>query len=76
MNAQEKVQHQLQVLMEGVDDAWLFNSQPNLPSLGEHVTIFDEAGHSVIEGVVAHVSWSYIEERSGSTCTITLRKSG
>jgi hypothetical protein len=64
---------QLQILMEGMDGAWIFEAQPNLPRVGEYVTIFDKDGHPLIEGRVVDIQWTYLEEDNGSTCTLILR---
>ena len=69
----KKIRHQLQVLQEGVDDAWFFEAQTNIPRMGEYVTIFDKGGIPMIEGRVIDVRWSYIEENHDSSCTVTLR---
>jgi hypothetical protein len=69
----QKIRQQLQILQEGVDDAWFFETQPNIPRMGEYVTIFDKDGTTIIEGWVKEVHWSYIEESHDSSCTVTLR---
>ncbi len=69
----KKPRQQLQILMEGVDEAWFFEAQPNLPRMGEYITLFDKDGLTIIEGRVVDIHWAFIEEDNGSTCTITLR---
>ena len=70
---EKKSRQQLQIIMEGVDDAWMFESQPNLPRIGEYITIFEKDGSVIIEGRVVDIRWGYIEEENGSSCTVTLR---
>ena len=69
----KKARQQLQIIMEGVDDVWIFEAQPNLPRIGEYAAIFDKDGFTIIEGRVVDIRWGYIEENDGSSCTITLR---
>ena len=71
--AKKKPRQQLLIVQEGVDDTWIFEAQPNLPRIGEYITIFDKDGSSIIEGRVVDIRWGYIEEENGSSCTITLR---
>ena len=69
----QKVRHQLQILQEGVGDAWFFEDQTNIPHMGEYVVIFDKDGNTIIEGRVVDMRWSYIEGRDDSSCTVTVR---
>ena len=68
-----RTQHQLIVIQEGVDDAWIFEAQTNIPRMGEEVAIYDPDGQPLVEGRVVNVRWGYIEDNNGSSCTVTLR---
>jgi hypothetical protein len=69
----EEIRHQLCILQEGVDDAWFYEDQTNIPHMGEYVVIFDKDGDTIIEGRVMDVRWGYIEGSHNSSCTVTLR---
>lgn len=71
--AEKKPRQQLLIVQEGVDDAWIFEGQPNLPRIGEYITVFDKDGSTIMEGRAVDIRWAYIEEDNGSSCTITIR---
>ena len=49
-----------------------FESQQNIPRMGEHVAIYDNDGCTMLEGKVINVKWVYLQESNDSACLITL----
>ena len=53
----KKARQQLQIIMEGADDVWIFEPQPNLPRIGEYAAITDKDWFTVIESRVVDIRW-------------------